>query len=858
MSVRFSSAHCGVRSLCVSILLNLVVFSSFVFSQAIDPTFAPLLQNFGSSTSGLPAAHASALQADGKILVGGKFRIADSEARSGIARFNPDSTLDASFDAGDISTVETISTFGDGGIIRLIKIQTDGKILIGGSFTRGAIPVFRQLERLNADGSIDPAFTPLMINEAVNDAEILPDGKILIGGDFQYTAVNPANGQSVTFRNLARLNPNGTFDFSFTGNGLRQSNNIALLPDGKFVVGNAYLTQPGQGVRLIRYTADGFAEATLGEFNDTIEDVKVQADGKIVVGGFFVLVNGSDKSKVARFNADGSLDASFDTGAGFFRNGVHDLEIAPDGKIVIGGGFDFFNDASRRYVARLMPNGALDASFNTSFGNPPFIIGGINDVLPLPDGKVFVGGAFSFNTTSFYNNIARLNANGTIDLNFNNANINYGGKGYSILPQTDGKILIGGNLQASNYILGDGYTRYNADGTPDANFTRNPDGGIDYDIALQSDGKILYIDGGATVLLYRLNPNGTRDTAFPQIFVPFSASIQKRTVIQVIAVQPDNKILVGGYLITGSATSPNVHGLIRLHADGTRDTTFQPVNAFGGLRQVFDLARQPDGKIVIGGDFTQINGNPQFQTLARINPDGTIDTSFNPNPPPPIHELELQPDGKIVYAANALLQRVNADGTLDSSFNASVENNGVLLDILEALLVLPNGRILIGGNFTSVNGTPRNRIARLNPNGALDPAFNLPNGANDTVYDFSRQADGKILVAGAFTRIGNQARIGAARLIESSAGQFDFDGDGRADIGVFRQGNWYLLNSSAGFATVQFGISTDKIVPADYDGDGKTDVGVYRGGIWYLQQSVAGFSSAQFGSEGDIPIQGRF
>jgi hypothetical protein len=104
--------------------------------------------------------------------------------------------------------------------------------------------------------------------------------------------------------------------------------------------------------------------------------------------------------------------------------------------------------------------------------------------------------------------------------------------------------------------------------------------------------------------------------------------------------------------------------------------------------------------------------------------------------------------------------------------------------------------------------------------------------------------------------------IGAQSVTVNQAGasgkRFDFDGDNKADISVFRQGSWYLLQSTAGFSAAQFGISTDRLVPADYDGDGKSDLAVYRGGTWYLLGSQTGFTATQFGINNDLPVPAAF
>jgi hypothetical protein len=114
---------------------------------------------------------------------------------------------------------------------------------------------------------------------------------------------------------------------------------------------------------------------------------------------------------------------------------------------------------------------------------------------------------------------------------------------------------------------------------------------------------------------------------------------------------------------------------------------------------------------------------------------------------------------------------------------------------------------------------------------------------------------GTILVAGQTFTVNQTAATIAPRKV-----LFDFDGDGRSDVSVFRPDNgvWYQLNSTSGFFSAQFGILTDKIAPADFDGDGKTDIAVFRDGNWFLQRSRDGFASIPFGSPGDIPEPADF
>ena len=94
----------------------------------------------------------------------------------------------------------------------------------------------------------------------------------------------------------------------------------------------------------------------------------------------------------------------------------------------------------------------------------------------------------------------------------------------------------------------------------------------------------------------------------------------------------------------------------------------------------------------------------------------------------------------------------------------------------------------------------------------------------------------------------------SVRATRAGSPRFDFDGDGKSDIGVYRGGTWFLRQSGSGFAGVGFGVETDKIAPADYDGDGRADIAVFRNGNWFVLGSQSGFSAVSFGGSGDVPV----
>ncbi|HTL16921.1 MAG TPA: delta-60 repeat domain-containing protein, partial [Patescibacteria group bacterium] len=346
--------------------------------------------------------------------------------------------------------------------------------------------------------------------------------------------------------------------------------------------------------------------------------------------------------------------------------GVNALALQPDSKIILAGGFESVDAQPRTNLARLNPDGSLDAIFNPSaFTN--FANGAALEALALlPDRKILVGGVFNSVAGQNRTNLARLNPDGTLDQSFTcnlsrNSAWSYGGVS-SLLVQPDGKVLVGGLFEVSGNT---NIVRLNPDGSLDASFTPGryhalPDSNIQVNpvqtIALQSDGKILL--GGAFTIggsydqdfsyLVRLEPNGEPDTNFNTTVDLNQLLPEQGGYINSLLVQPDGKIVVGGVFSWLAGDFRN--NLARLNADGTLDTAFNPGADLWG---VTSIALQGDGKLILAGTFDSVGGQSRTN-LARLNPDGTVDPAFNPasDSAYPYAGVALQTDGKILVCGS--------------------------------------------------------------------------------------------------------------------------------------------------------------------------------------------------------------
>lgn len=379
------------------------------------------------------------------------------------------------------------------------------------------------------------------------------------------------------------------------------------------------------GILCLTFAASGFAQTgnndptfnpanpniDLGA-NNTIFSTAMQSDGKIIIGGEFTVFNGEATNYIARLQEDGTLDNTFNVGTG--ANGIiYALAVLSDGKIMIGGDFTEYNGTVRNRLARLNADGTLDTNFNPGVGAN----GSARAIALQSDGRIIIGGAFTQYNGTGRNRVARVNTNGSLDTSFS-PTTGANNQVYALAIQSDGKILIGGN-----------FTSYN---------------------------------GTSRARIARINTNGSHDTTFN----PGSGAWSP---VWSIVIQPDDKILVAGAFTTFNGFTRN--RIARLLTSGGLESAFNP--GVGPNNTIFSMALQNDEKIVIGGQFTtyQSESTPR-NGIARITSTASLDLSFNPG-----------------TGADGVVRNVN---------------------------LLPNDMILVAGEFTTYNGIEKNRITRVNGN----------------------------------------------------------------------------------------------------------------------------------------------
>ena len=345
----------------------------------------------------------------------------------------------------------------------------------------------------------------------------------------------------------------------------------------------------------------------------------------------------------------------------------------------------------------------------------------------------------------------------------------------NVIQQPDNKIIAVGQYTNYNGTTSICITRLNADGSKDTTF--NPGTGTNAGIwgcILQADGKII-IYGGFTAYngvssnrIIRLNSNGTKDNTF-------NIGSGPNDYVESAKIQNDGKIIIVGRFTTYNGVASN--RIARVNANGTLDTSFNA--GTGANNRIRDLVIQTDGKIIVGGDFTTYNGVTNNRII-RLNSDGTVDSSYNigTGANSNIWTIALQSDGKAIIGGDfviyngvliAKIARLNIDGTLDSSFSGGANSS------VQSIFIQSDSKIYIGGAFSTYNGISRSKFARLNSNGTLDTSITIGNGFNGSVTSILKQSDGKLLIGGNFTTYDNISKNRVVRLNDTTLDKETFN-----------------------------------------------------------------------------------
>ena len=769
------------------VFLALFSLAATLYSQTPDD-LNPGADNF---------VYATAIQPDGKILVGGSFTTLGGQPRSCVGRLNADGTLDTAFNPGasGLPVPWAVPTS-----VHCLAVQADGKILVGGYFTTLGGQPRNCIGRLNPDGTVDPAFNPGI--DAANHycflwcLAVQADGKILAGGYF-----TTLGGQPRSY--LGRLNSSGTLDTGFNPGASSTVYSLAIQTDGKIVVGGAFGRLNVDGTR-----DTGFTPAA----NGAVENVLFQPDGKIVVAGTFTSLGGQPRHNIGRLNSDGTVDLGFNPGTDYL---VSSLALQADGRIVIGGVFTTLGGQPRSNLGRLNADGTLDPTLNQ--GTDASFNGTVYSVAVQTDGKIVVAGNFATLAGQPRSRIGRFNSTdpATQSLTCDASTITWLRGGVtpevartSFDASTDGTNWV--NLGAGTRISGGwqlagipvptnaliralGYVTagyYSGSAWMVETILSAPTVFSQPSSQTNGPGSVAtfsVVAGGVAPLSCQWLKDGMDLTASGNV-----SGVLTPTLTLSNLAQPDE----GGYSVIisnnfGSVTSlvatltvldPFVAGQPVSQNINAGDTVAFSVTALGTAP--LDYQWRKDGVAVAGATAASLGlTNVQradagcydvvvsdgfgsvTSAVASLTVNLASADAFNPSANGTVYTTAIQADGKILVGgafpmlggqSRANMGRLNADGTLDTSFNAGA--NGTV----DTLAVQADGKILVGGSFTTLGGQSRNRIGRFSSDGTLDTNFNP--GANSSVYCLAPQVDGKILVGGAFSWLGGPQCTNVGRL----------------------------------------------------------------------------------------------
>ena len=694
-------------------------------AQVLDPAFhIPAIYREATVND-------AARQADGQYVVAGTFTRVNSQSAAHLIRLDATGALDAGFQQNlSRATVQA----------RKVYPLPNGQLLVLGTYQAGAVQR-NYLFRLNADGTLDPTLTLTFAGPypypSVAQALVQPDGRLLILGYFTSSSAE-----------IYRLLPDGTRDSSFsttlvTGS---QDTQMLLQPDGKLILGGDVTTQVnGRSNHFItRLNSDGSPDADYhsGAYSNnplTVHALLLDASGALLVGGYAGNVVGGQPRAVFRLLPSGALDPSFTLDASLAGRNCQRLATQPGGQIAAlfdayattaGGGTVPYPFSSQ--LVRLLPTGALDAAFQPGSGPD----GLLTEVRSQPDGSLLTWGGIN-NFAGQRRTLALLQPSGALNSDFAPL-LQVPGSVQKVVRQADDKVVLLGQFNSIDGHLTDRVARLLPSGQPDLAFAYRQLASATSSIttlAVQRTGQVIlagaeYGSTGAGIRPFfrQLMATGEPDASFvPAITVPASPTAG----IWLLLAQADGKLVVGGSF-TDAAGKAN---LTRLTAVGSVDPTFAPPTP---QAEVYSGYQQADGTIMHLAPTASSVTYPYSQTIKRLLANGQPDPTFSYAPLAPAPGIGLSgifpvpaTGGCVVsgtFEGRQVLARLSASGAHEAGFATPFRSFDGPADSFSGVNVVapqPEGRLLIGGTMrTSADfSSAITPLARLEANGQLDATF---------------------------------------------------------------------------------------------------------------------------------------
>jgi|GEM_PF-3859965 len=703
-----------------------------------------------------------------QCIIAGEFTSVGGVTRGNIARLNSDGSPDASFASGA----------GANGPIYAIVAGSGGTFYIAGDFTMYDGVARNRIARITSAGVLDPGFNPGSgCNGPVYALAYLSDSAIYAGGDF--TTYNTS-----TRTRLVMFTSSGTVGAGTFGGGTNAAVR-ALRYD--FVtsylhVGGEFTTAGGlPRAYYATYSSSGNLSSTTVSFNGPVRTIEFTpqsgSSGKMFVGGDFTTVNAISRGRLAGFTT-GSASVSFDPTFNFYLDGPCRRIILPStARMYVGGDFASVNGqphtrlAGFSFISFVGSNGSTLQYWDLAPGYGD--TGPDDSILALAgtsDGKVVLGGSFVNVAGNLRPALVRL----------------YGDSGSQppVAPASPAATALSDTQIYVNWNTSLFATAYTLERSSD---------GVSGWTQIYSGSSTSYIDTtltASTTAYYRArasNSNGPGGyssvvsattaagpwTGAGSLTTALPAGSVNGSVAAILR-QPDGKILIAGSFtnVLGSARKY----IARLLPDLSLDSTFDP--GVGPNSSISQIRPGPQGTIYIFGSFSTVDGATR-EDVARLLPNGSLDTSFDTKTTWTFSRGILsQPDGKVILYGSfdtffgspaENISRLNVDGSLDPTFQCTLDS-----DVQNAALQ-SDGKILIAGFFRTVNGVTHSYFARLQPDGSLDAGFNVPSASSLILSNLYALRDGRTLLTGSFTTVDTFSRKYLARLAVDGTVDATFD-----------------------------------------------------------------------------------